>query len=99
MSGRREVLEMRPAQIFVRTPPRPCRSCSLLSETRAPLDRLLQPRAPVLLQCVEVIEAPQEHQQIRNLLDHLERIGNASRPEGVPDLIDLTLMEPVIGLR
>jgi len=30
-------------------------------------------------------------QQIGDLLDHRQRMGNAARPERVPDLIDLIL--------
>jgi len=37
---------------------------------------------------VQVVEALDE-EQVRDLLDHLERVGNAARPEGAPDLIDL----------
>ncbi|HEX4205239.1 MAG TPA: hypothetical protein VHZ51_13820 [Ktedonobacteraceae bacterium] len=39
---------------------------------------------------LKVIEPTQE-QQIGDLLDHFERVGNAARPEGVPYLVNLTL--------
>jgi hypothetical protein len=31
-----------------------------------------------------------EKKQVSDLLNDLERVGNAARPEGIPDLIDLT---------
>jgi len=37
---------------------------------------------------VQVVEALDE-EQVRDLLDHLERVGDTARPEGAPDLIDL----------
>ena len=42
----------------------------------------------VLFQGVQVVEAAQE-EQIGDLLHHLQRVGDAARPEGVPDLVDL----------
>src|ERR1700679_214397 len=33
---------------------------------------------------------PLEKKQVGDLLNNLERIGDAARPEGIPDLIDLT---------
>ena len=48
-------------------------------------DGLLQSRGLVLFQRVQIVESAAEEQQIGDLLDHLERIGNASGPEGVPD--------------
>jgi len=37
---------------------------------------------------MQVVE-PLDEQQVRDLLHHLQRIGYTSRPEGVPDLVDL----------
>ena len=45
---------------------------------------------PILLERVEVVEAAQE-EQIGNLFDDLQRIGDAAGPEGIPDLVDLAL--------
>jgi hypothetical protein len=66
-----EVLEARPAKILVETP------------AAAARDRLLQPSRLVLFECVQVVETPQE-EQIRDLLDHFNGIGDAARPEGIP---------------
>lgn len=52
------------------------------------LDRLLQPCRFVLLERMQVVETPQE-KEVSDLLDDFEGIGNAARPEGVPDLVDL----------
>jgi hypothetical protein len=37
---------------------------------------------------VEIVEPPQE-EEVGDLLDDLERVRDASRPEGVPDAVDL----------
>jgi hypothetical protein len=39
---------------------------------------------------VQVVEPAQE-EQVRDLLDDLERVRNAAGPEGVPDPVDLAL--------
>jgi hypothetical protein len=39
---------------------------------------------------VQVVQPAQE-EQVGDLLDHLERVGDAAGPEGVPDLVDLAL--------
>jgi hypothetical protein len=45
-------------------------------------------RCLIFFQGVEVIQAS-EKQKICDLLDDFERIGNATRPEGVPDAVNL----------
>ena len=54
----------------------------------APLHRLAEAVRLVLLARMGLVE-PAHEQQVGDLLDHLERIGDAARPEGVPDLVDL----------
>lgn len=44
-------------------------------------------------QGVEIVQ-PLDEKQIRDLLDHRERVGDAARPEGVPDLVDLIAQFP-----
>jgi hypothetical protein len=39
---------------------------------------------------------PAHEEQGDDLLDHLDRIGDASRPEGVPELIDFRAKSPAI---
>jgi hypothetical protein len=39
---------------------------------------------------VQVVQAADE-QQVGDLLDHLQRVGDAAGPEGIPDLVDLVL--------
>jgi hypothetical protein len=52
--------------------------------------RRSEPGGAVLFQRVQVVQPAQE-EQIGDLLDHLERVGDAAGPEGVPDLVDLAL--------
>ena len=54
----------------------------------AALNRLLKPISLVLLAGVRLVQ-PTHEQEIGDLLDHLERIGDAARPECVPHAIDL----------
>jgi hypothetical protein len=54
------------------------------------LDGPLEAQGLVLLQRLEFVEALQE-EQVGDLLDHLERIADAARPEGIPDAVDLLL--------
>ena len=83
--GRGEVLEARPAQVLVGA----ALGVLALGED-PPLHRLLEPGGLVLLQRVQVVQAAQE-EQVGDLLDHLQRVGDAAGPEGVPDLVDLAL--------
>ena len=77
--GRREVLEARPAQVVVAAS-----SVVLALGKDAALDRLAEAGGLVLFERVQVVE-PLDEEQIGDLLDHLERVGDAARPEGVPD--------------
>jgi hypothetical protein len=80
---RGEVLEARPAEVLVGSLLR------ILSKGKdRVLYRFLEPGGLVLLQGMEIVEAPQE-QEIGDLLDYLERVGNAPGPEGIPDAVDL----------
>ena len=81
--GRREVLEARPAQVVVVAAP----GVSSLREKPA-LHRLAQRHGLVFLQGVQVVQAAQE-QQVSDLLHHLQRVGDAARPERIPDGVDL----------
>ncbi len=42
----------------------------------------------VLFPRLDIIQAAHE-EEVRDLLDHLQRIGNPARPKGIPDLINL----------
>lgn len=53
----------------------------------AALHGFLQPGGLVFFQGVEVVQAAQE-EQVGDLLDDFDRVGDAARPEGVPDLVD-----------
>src|SRR5439155_12558506 len=75
----------RPAQVLVGAPP----GVPALREDSA-LNWLLEPGGLVLFQRVQVIQTTQE-EQVRDLLDHLERVGDAAGPECVPDAVDLIL--------
>jgi hypothetical protein len=80
---RLEMLEMRPAEILVAPLPR------VLAQGKHPaLHRTFEPVRLRLLQRVEIVQ-PLDEEQVGNLLDHLQRIGNATRPERVPDGVDL----------
>ena|SRR6266571_6092720 len=52
--------------------------------------RLLEPGGLVLLERVQVVQTAQE-EQVGDLLNHLEWIGDAAGPERVPYLVDLAL--------
>ncbi len=54
----------------------------------APLDRLAEAVGLVLLAGMRLIQ-PAHEQEVGDLLDHLERIGDAARPERVPHAVDL----------
>jgi len=54
----------------------------------APLHRLAEAVGAVILARLRLVEAAHE-EQTGDLLDHLERVGDAARPEGIPDGIDL----------
>jgi len=79
-----EVLEARPTQVVVIPP----LGIFTLREN-ASLYRLVKASGLVFFKGVQVIKPAQE-QQVSNLLHHLHGIGDAARPEGVPDTVDLT---------
>src|SRR5699024_7002903 len=54
------------------------------------LQRLLREVRLILGQRLALIQAPDE-QQIRNLLDDLQRVTDPAGPEGIPDAVDLAL--------
>ena len=70
-----EVLEGRPPEVL------------LAGREDLVLDLRAEPAGLVLLEGLKVIEAPYE-QQVGDLLDHLERVGDPARPEGVPDTVE-----------
>ena len=78
-----EMLEARPAQVVVRPAP----GIAALGEDAA-LHRALEAQGFIFLQGVEVVEALEE-EQVGDLLDDFEGIGDATGPEGVPEGIDL----------
>src|SRR6266481_1253575 len=53
-----------------------------------PCDRLLKTVSLVLLASMRLVQ-PAHEQQVGDLLDHLERVGNATRPKGIPDPVNL----------
>jgi hypothetical protein len=78
-----KILEPRPAQIIVGAALR-VMACG----KDAALHRFLEPGGFVFLQRVQIVE-PLKEQQVGDLLDDFERIGNAARPEGIPEGINL----------
>ena len=53
-----------------------------------PLDRLAETVCLVLLAGMGLVQ-PAHKQEVGDLFDHLERVGNTARPKGIPDVIDL----------
>lgn len=49
----------------------------------------------LLRECLDVVQSPQE-QQVRELLN---RVADATRPEGITDSMDLLFNAPVIAWR
>ncbi len=82
--GRRKVLEPRPTIVVVG----PLLFIFALGKDAA-LDRLLGAGRLEFLGRVQVVE-PLDEQQVRDLLDHFERVTDTARPEGVPNTVDLT---------
>ncbi len=87
--GRGEVLELAPAEFFVGAPAVLAAAILALGK-HPPLHRLLQPRGLVFFQGVQVVQPAQE-EQVGDLLDDLQWVGDAAGPEGIPDRIDLAL--------
>ena len=44
----------------------------------------------MFFELLELIETAQE-EQVSNLFDHFERVGDAACPEGVPDAVDVVV--------
>ena len=59
-----------------------------------PLHRLARPVGAVLLGRMRLVQAADE-QEIGDLLDYLDRIGDAARPERIPHIVDLGPKYPV----
>jgi hypothetical protein len=83
-----EVREHVPAQVAVGAPPGKV-AVIAVGEDRV-LDHAPKPRDPVLLHELQVVKALDE-QQVGDLLDDLDRVGDSARPEGIPHAIDLAL--------
>lgn len=77
------MLEAGPAEILVRAP-----FWVGASGEDAALHRPAEARGFALLQRVEVVE-PFQEQEIGDLLNHLQRVGNPAGPEAIPDPVDL----------
>ena len=54
----------------------------------APFDRLAEAVGLVLFKSMGVIQ-PAHEQEVSDLFDHFERIGDATRPKGIPYIVDL----------
>ena len=72
--------EPRPAELFVGPAAALANPVEPIGKRRLH-DRLIHPHRPVLSECVQVVQAPEE-EQIRDLLDDFDGTGNAARPEG-----------------
>ena len=79
----RHVLEEGPAEVLVRKA-----LWVLAFGEDLPLHRLAKAAGLVLFEDLKVIQAPDE-EEIGDLFDHLQRVGDAAGPEGVPDLVYL----------
>lgn len=79
-----ELLEARPAAVGVRA----ALGVVALGEHAALQGGELEAVGLVFLQGVEVVEALEE-QQVGDLLDDFERVGNAAGPERIPEGVDL----------
>ena len=79
-----KILEPRPAQIIVGAPLR------VIAFWKDAAFEFLEPQARglVFLQRVQIVEALQK-EQVGDLLDDFEGVGNAAGPEGIPEGINL----------
>lgn len=82
---RGRILEARPAEAFVWGP-----AIVVALGEDAPLHRLARAIGPELRERMKLVEAAKE-KQVGDLLDCGQRVGDASRPQGVPDAVDLAL--------
>lgn len=78
---RGKVLEARPAQVVKRA------AFGVVAGRVEPQRRGLEALGLVLFAHLVAVEAAQK-QQVGDLLDDFKRVGDAARPEGVPDLVD-----------
>ena len=78
-----EVLEAAPAQVFVRNT-----AVVLAFGKDAPLQGTPQAVGLLLLGGMEVVEALDE-EEVRDLVHHFQRVGDAARPEHVPQAVYL----------
>src|SRR5262249_17482710 len=83
---RREILEPRPPIILIR--PRVARVIIFSFRKDASFHRLLRTIRLQLLSGMQIVE-PFQEEQISNLLDYLEWVGDSSAPKRVPNPIDL----------
>ena len=83
---RRGVLEARPAQRIVGEAAAFAEAV-LAFRKDPPLYRLVQAVGLVLGQQLQVVP-PAQKQQLGDLLDYFDRVGDATRPESVPDGVD-----------
>ena len=81
------ILEHAPAQVAIGPAAVLADAILALGEDH-PLDRLAERRRAVLLALLGVIQ-PTDEQEVGDLLDHLERVGDAAGPERIPHRIDL----------
>jgi hypothetical protein len=82
---RLEMPEPAPPQVLVIPAARVC----AIKEDRS-LDRFLSGGGLCLGQRLQLVQAAQE-QEVGDLLDDLQRVGDPARPEGIPHLVDLDL--------
>jgi hypothetical protein len=81
------VLQPRPAHILIRNAAAFADLVLAGWKDTAP-DRFAKAVGLVFFAGMRVIKAAHE-QQVRDLLDDFERIGDAARPKGIPDPVDL----------
>lgn len=81
--ARLKIPESRPAELLVRASP-----AVAPFGKQAALHWPLEPHGFEFLDGFEFVEPPQE-QEIGDLFDHFERVGDASGPERIPDGVDL----------
>ena len=90
--GRLAVFQPRPAHVLIGDATLLADAVLAIGED-APLHRLLQPIGSIFFPRVDFVEPAQE-QEVGDLLDDLDRIGDAARPEGVPDRVDFRAKFP-----
>lgn len=81
------ILQPRPAHLLVGDAAALAAAVLALRED-VPFNRPVHTRGLALFERVHVVEAANE-EKVSDLLDHLDRIGDAACPESVPDVVDL----------